>query len=75
MYEINYREIGQRIKEYRKKAHLTQENLAEKVGISTVHLSHIESGNAIFSLKVFIFISIALNVSTDYLIFGIRLLI
>ena len=69
-YEIDYRSIGQRIREYGKKARFSQEILAEKVGISTIHMSHIESGNAVYSLKVFITIVIILNASTDYLLFG-----
>ena len=36
--------FGTNIKYYRKKQHLTQEQLAEKLGITTKHLSTIETG-------------------------------
>lgn len=36
--------MGQRIQYYRQKANLTQEKLAEKIGLSPNHLSRIESG-------------------------------
>ena len=36
--------FGKNIKYYRKKQHLTQEKLAEKLGITTKHLSTIENG-------------------------------
>ena len=41
----NYIELGYNIAYYRKHAGLTQENLAEKVGISRQHLSAIEAPN------------------------------
>lgn len=41
---MNYYEIGQRIRKYRKASELSQEQLAEKVGISVTHMSHIETG-------------------------------
>lgn len=36
--------IGKKIKEYRKKLHLTQAQLAEKVGLSDKHIGRIEAG-------------------------------
>ena len=36
--------LGANIRCYRKKKHLTQEQLAEKLGITTKHLSTIETG-------------------------------
>ena len=70
MYNLNYRAIGQRIREYRLKSGLTQEELSERIGISPVHMSHIESGVAKYSLIVFVRLSIAIGASLDYLIFG-----
>ena len=46
-----------------------QEQLAEKVGISTTHLSHIETGNTKLSLPVFVDIAEALSVQTDELLY------
>ena len=39
--KLNYYEIGQRIRRYRKACGLSQEQLAEKVAISPTHMSHI----------------------------------
>lgn len=41
---IVFVKIGQRIQYYRQKANLTQEKLAEKIGLSPNHLSRIEAG-------------------------------
>lgn len=66
---MDYFEIGQRIRKYRKAHDLSQEDLAERVGISTTHMSHIETGNTKLSLPVFVDIAAALEVSTDELLF------
>lgn len=42
--EVIFAKIGQRIKYYRKQANMSQEKLAEKIGISPKHLSRIEAG-------------------------------
>ena len=65
---MNYDEIGQRIRKIRKARRLSQEELAEKVGISTTHMSHIETGNTKLSLPVFVSIARALEVQTDSLL-------
>ncbi|QNM06104.1 helix-turn-helix transcriptional regulator [Qiania dongpingensis] len=41
-----YLDLGNHISYYRKKAKLTQEQLAKRVGISRSYLSHIEAPNA-----------------------------
>ena len=43
--------------------------LQKKVGISTTHMSHIETGNTKLSLAVLVNLSLALDVSTDDLLF------
>ena len=68
MMNINYLEIGQRIRAVRKKRGLTQEKLAELVEAGTTHISHIETGNTIPSIKMFIAIVNALDVSADELL-------
>lgn len=65
---MNYYEIGQRIRRFRKACNLSQEQLAEKIGISTTHMSHIETGNTKLSLSVFVDIANALSVQTDELL-------
>lgn len=69
MDKLNYYKIGQRIRKYRKALNLSQDVLAEKVSISTTHLSHIETGNTKLSLSVFVDIANALSVQTDQLLF------
>ena len=51
---MDYYAIGQRIRKFRKACGLSQEELAEKVGISTTHMSHIETGNTKLSLQVLV---------------------
>ena len=65
---MNYCEIGQKIRKYRKAKGLSQEELAEQVNISVTHLSHIETGNTKLSLPVLVAISKALEVQTDDLL-------
>ena len=68
---MNYYEVGQRIRKFRKAYNLSQEQLAEKVQISVTHMSHIETGNTKLSLPVFIDIANALSVQTDELLHDI----
>lgn len=66
---MNYFEIGQRVRRYRRAKGLSQEELAEKVGISSTHMSHIETGNTKLSLSVLVLLAAALEVRTDDLLF------
>ena len=66
---MDYYTIGQRIRKFRKINALSQEALAEKVGISTTHMSHIETGNTKLSLAVLVNLSLAFGVSADDLLF------
>lgn len=66
---MDYYKIGQRIRKYRKAAELTQEQLAETVGISVTHMSHIETGNTKMSLPVAADIAKALSVHVDALLY------
>ena len=66
---MNYYEIGQRVRKYRKAHQLSQEELAERVGISATHMSHIETGNTKLSLPVLVSLSSVLEVGTDDLLF------
>ena len=60
--------LAEQIKLHRKKANLTQEELAERVDLSTQHISRIETGCYIPSLKSFFLIAQELNI--DLRIFG-----
>lgn len=53
MEEINIRKIfGENVKKYRKQQGLSQEQLAEKLEISTNHLSVIETGTKFVTYKL-----------------------
>lgn len=41
---IVFEKIGNRIRQYRKRANLTQEKLSERIGITPKHLSKLEAG-------------------------------
>ncbi|MEE1218567.1 MAG: helix-turn-helix transcriptional regulator [Ruminococcus sp.] len=54
-----YTEMGLNISYYRKKKGLTQEQLAEKIGISRSHLSAIEAPNIVKSFSIELLFDIA----------------
>ena len=61
--ELDYQEIGNNIRYFRKKQHLRQQQLAELVAASPGHISHIECGHAKMSTELLVLISQALSVS------------
>ena len=66
--ELNFNAIGKRIKIARLKTDLTQEIMAEKIGVTPQHVSNIETGNSSVSLTTLIAIANLLKVSVDELI-------
>ena len=62
---IGAREVGDRIREARKKAGLSQMELAEKVDISLTHMGNIENGKKDFTVEILIRIAEALSCSAD----------
>lgn len=66
--QLDYKAIGKRIKISRIQADLTQEVLAEKVNISTTHLSNIETGTTRVSLTTIVNLANALSVTADDLL-------
>ena len=65
---MDYYKIGQRVRAFRRAQDLSQEALAERVGISVTHMSHIETGNTKLSLPVLLRLAQALEVGTDDLL-------
>ena len=63
-------EVGQRIIDRRKSLGLTQEALAEKADVTTQFISYAESGKRAMRPENLLKLSIALGVSTDYLLTG-----
>ena len=66
----NTEEIGKRIQKLRKEKGLTQEELAEHLNISTVHLGKLETGKRGCSLDILIDIAVFFDASLDYLALG-----
>lgn len=62
--------VGARIKAARRGAGLTQEQLAERIGISAKNLSFIETGRFGVGLETLTRICTVLHVSADALLFG-----
>lgn len=60
-----YIEIGYNIAYYRKHANLTQEQLAEKVGISRSHISAIEAPNIVRKISLDLLLNIADALEVD----------
>ena len=69
--EMDLSPIGSRIKAAREKKKITQEELAELLGMSTTHISVIERGVKPPKLETFIRIANVLGVSADYLLMDI----
>lgn len=67
---IDYKIIGERIKEERKKKRISQEKLAEMIDVATAYICRIEKGGAQVNLKRLSQISIALNVPIEKFIIG-----
>ncbi|WP_298034483.1 helix-turn-helix domain-containing protein [uncultured Dysosmobacter sp.] len=65
---IDYKTIGARIRAVRLERKMTQEQLANAVGVGVTHISHIETGNSIPSLQVMVDIINALECSADELL-------
>ena len=70
---MNVKEIfGNNIHEYRKSKKLSQEQLAEKLGISIKHLSNMETGKVFASAELIETIAIVLEVSVSALFYSIE---
>lgn len=67
--KVNYQLIGIRIREIRKRKHLTQEYLAEATGLSDTYISKIERG-AKASLESLLRIADVLGVTLNDLLIG-----
>ena len=67
---IDYTIIGKRIREFRKRAGLTQAKLAEMAEIETSNISHIERAATKVSLPTLIKIANSLGTTLDELVYG-----
>lgn len=62
---INRKEFGTTIRNARMENRLTQEKLAELLGITPVHVKQIEAGTRMPSVEVLYNIAVTLNLSVD----------
>lgn len=67
---VDYKIIGARIRFYRVKKEISQEELAFQVHISRVHIGYIERGERAPSLETFINIANILKITADELMTG-----
>lgn len=70
MINIDWSEIGKRIKIRRKTLDITQEQLAEHLSVSTTHLSKIETGKQVPAIRLFFNICDVLQTTPDYISLG-----
>ena len=70
MYNIDYKELGKRIRAERRRQDLTQEKLAEMAEISDSFMGHIERGGRTLSIETLAKLANALNLSVEYIICG-----
>lgn len=68
MTPVDYKDLGKRVRETRRQHHLTQEQLAELIGISASFLGHIERGSRVASMETFVALCNELQVTPQYLL-------
>ncbi len=67
---VNYKIVGKRVKEVRKRKQISQAELAEMSNLSTQYVSQIETAKKQASLQSLVSISKALEISLDELLVG-----
>ena len=67
--ELEKGKLGNAIRQKRMDAHMSQEMLAEAVGITPTHLKHLESEHRKPSIEVLVKLAYILNLSLDELVF------
>lgn len=65
---MDYRALGKRVRQQRVMLDLTQEELAEKSGISCSFVGHIERGEKKFSIETLVSLCNALNIAPNALL-------
>ena len=69
---MDLKAIGSRIKAERKKLGLTQEKLSELISVTPHYIYEIERGMKSMSLETLILLSEKMELSTDYILFGVQ---
>lgn len=65
---INYEQLGKRIRYYREKAGVSQDELGKRVFVTNIHICNIEAGKKPPSIDLLIELANALAVSADDLL-------
>ena len=68
--KLNYTNIGQTIKSYRKNKHITQKELSKLINKSVTHISKIEQGQSKASLQTIVDIANTLEITVDEILKG-----
>lgn len=68
--DLNFIEIGARIRAERERLNLTREKLAEIIGLSPFYIGQLERGDRKMSVDTLVKISNSLHVSVDYILKG-----
>ena len=66
---VNYKKIGQRIKQARMECGMNQSDLGELLGCSNNHISHVEIGQTKVSLAMLMKLSVILDKDFNYFLF------
>lgn len=65
---MDYKRLGERIREERRRLHLTQAQLAEEIDISDTYMGAIERGERSLTLDTLVRLVNRLGVTVDYLL-------
>ena len=68
MNQIDYENLGSRMKELRIKMKLTQAEVAKALNVTPVYISNVENNRTAMSLRILIYYARLLNISLDSLI-------
>lgn len=69
--EVNWRDVGKRIRNLRKTKQLTACDFAEQIGIAPRTLSKYENGHTSPNIDFLVRVATNYNVSLDYIVFGV----
>jgi len=70
--KLDYKEMGKRIRTRRRELNITQEQVAERAGISTSFIGHIERGEKVASVETLATLSEVLDMDLNYMILGVN---
>lgn len=68
MKDLNFEQIGEKLKKIRLSKNLTQEYIANMADVNTSHISNIENNRVKVSLSTLVQICNALNTTVDYVL-------